>query len=604
MAKSNNLRQFLTADYILRLAGERYYQRGLDYFRRGKVVELENLGNRVEAIVHGTEEYLVKLAAKSGGLEHRCNCPLGLDEEFCKHCVAVALAWLEEQSANSAGTAGRTDYEIRTAGSARITDEDIADALNAQDKEVLVNQIFAWAESNEPLREKLMQMAARRKSPEAGLAQARKNLERVIRVRRFVDYREMPGYASSVEAALAELEDLLKDGQAAGVANLCEVGMRRLSSVIESVDDSDGYITTLMEQIQDLHLRACIQAEPEPGLLAQKLFHAEMNSHYDEWSGCAPKYANVLGEEGLAAYRALAHAAWAKVPAKAELGADHGSSHYRITAIMETLAQLSGNVEELVAVLERDLTHAHQYLRIAEIYRQAGDREKALAWAEQGMKAAPGYEGAQLRAFVAEEYQLNDRHADALRIIWIEFRERPDLESYKRLEQFARAAEDWEDWRGQALSHVRRTLTNDDRKAPKATALVHNWRYRNRDRSLLVEIFLYEGKVDEAWQEAQAGGCGDRLWLQLAQLREKQHPEDAGAIYLRLGEQAIVRASGNYDAGVVLLEQAAAVARLLGKSEVFETGLELLLKKYKAKRNLLKRVAERREFLYMHPVIS
>jgi len=99
--------------------------------------------------------------------------------------------------------------------------------------------------------------------------------------------------------------------------------------------------------------------------------------------------------------------------------------------------------------------------------------------------------------------------------------------------------------------------------------------------------------------EANGGGCHEGLWLRLAALREKQHPEDAQAIYLRLGEQTIIRASGNYDEGVALLERAASAANAREKSGEFEVELDLLLKKYKAKRNLQKRAAERRRFLYL-----
>ena len=598
MTQSKPVSQYLTKDLILRLAGDRYFGRGVNYFRQGRVTEFEDFGDSVEAIVEGTEEYVVTLTAKSGGLEHDCNCPLGLDEEFCKHCAAVALTWLDALATTAPLKHGGAS---KAANSAKITGADIAAALDAEDKATLVKLIVEWAEDNAALKDKLTQMAARHKGPEAGIALARRTLEKAIRIRRFVDYREMRGYAAKVEAAIDAVEDMFRCGQAVGVIDLCEDGMRWLSTAIEGVDDSDGYMTMLMERLQDLHLRACIEAKPAAVALARKLFQAEMSSNFGEWSDAAEKYADVLGEEGLAAYRSLAEAAWAKVPAKTERSGDYGKeSHYAITRIMKALARQSGNVEELVAVLERDLSNAYAYLQIAGIYREAGARDQALIWAERGMKAMPGYEGAGLRQFVAEEYRHSDRHADALRIVWIEFRDSPSLVSYKRLEEFARAAEDWEEWRGQALAHVRRTLAGNGSKPGKANALVHNWRFQKQDHSLLVEIFLYEDKAEEAWAEAQTGGCSDGLWLRLAELREKEHPADAKAIYLRLGDQAILHASGNYDAGVTLLERAAATAQALGKSGEFETELDLLLKKYKAKRNLQKRATERRPFLYLH----
>ena len=597
MSEVHPLSKCLTKDVILRIAGARYFQRGLNYFRQGRVTEMEEFGDSVEAIVEGTEEYVVKLAAKSGGLEYECNCSLGLDDAFCKHCVAVALAWLD---ARATAVPAKTGGAAKTAQSARITGEDIAAALDAADKATLVKLLLEWAEENASLKERLMHLAARRKGPEAGIALARKALEKAIRVRGFVDYREMRSYAAGVRTAIDAVEELFGSSQAAGVIELCEAGVRWLSTSCEEVDDSDGYMSELMERLQDLHLRACIEEKPDPVSLAASLFQAEMNGGFGEWCGCVEKYAGVLGKEGLAAYRSLAEAAWAKVPVKTEPSSDYSrESHHRITGIMESLARQSGNVEELVAVLERDLSHAHAYMRIAEIYRESEERDKALAWAERGMKAMPGYEGTALRQFVAGEYRRNDRHGDALRIMWIEFRDGPSLRSYMQLEDFARAADDWDDWRSQALAHVRKTLARGSSKPRNAAPMVHSWKNRLQDRSLLVEIFLHEGNTEEAWTEAQAGGCGDNLWLRLAELREKQHPEDAKAIYLRLGEQAILRASGNYDEGVALLERAAAAAHATEKSEEFEVELDQLLKKHKAKRNLQKRVAERRRFLYL-----
>ena len=77
------------------------------------------------------------------------------------------------------------------------------------------------------------------------------------------------------------------------------------------------------------------------------------------------------------------------------------------------------------------------------------------------------------------------------------------------------------------------------------------------------------------------------------------HPADAQAIYFRLGERDIQMATGNYDSGVALLERAAGAARSAGKSPEFQAALDSLLVKYKAKRNLLKRVDVRRRLLYL-----
>jgi hypothetical protein len=56
--------------------------------------------------------------------------------------------------------------------------------------------------------------------------------------------------------------------------------------------------------------------------------------------------------------------------------------------------------------------------------------------------------------------------------------------------------------------------------------------------------------------------------------------------------------NSRYDAGVQLLEKAAAILHAQRKSAEFVQQLEALLVKYKLKKNLLKLVAKRREFLY------
>jgi hypothetical protein len=86
-------------------------------------------------------------------------------------------------------------------------------------------------------------------------------------------------------------------------------------------------------------------------------------------------------------YRQLAEAEWENVPvrtAKDERG--EWGKHFRITHIMESLALLSSDVEQLVAVMSRDLSHAYSYLRIAEVYRGARQHDQALLWAEKGLK--------------------------------------------------------------------------------------------------------------------------------------------------------------------------------------------------------------------------
>lgn len=363
---------------IRRLAGPQSYQRGLDYFSHGHVESLEDDGDGIRAVVRGNQDYTVTLAADEGVLDYSCDCPAGGDDAFCKHCVAAALAWL-----NRAAIPAKPSARHKTK---QLTLADAGKSLRDEDKETLVRMMLDWAKDDDRLRERLILYAARRSGPDTGAAAVRRAFEQAVRVHDFVHYREAGGWARGVDDAIDSIEQLLKDGQAAAVIELCEAALQSLLGAIEAVDDSDGHFSMLRDRLQDIHYRACQEARPDPVDLAKRLFQWELHSDFDVFYGAAAQYAKILGARGMKIYRELAEAEWAKVPARtAKHERSEFGQHFRITHIMESLAQASGNIQELVAVMSRDLSSAYSYLKIAEVYREAGQHDGALHWAEKGL---------------------------------------------------------------------------------------------------------------------------------------------------------------------------------------------------------------------------
>jgi uncharacterized Zn finger protein len=80
---------------LRRLSGASSFERGEDYFLNGQVKALAEHDGTITAKVRGTYPYRVKLWIEKHDLRYSCTCPVGADGEFCKHCVAVGLTWLE-----------------------------------------------------------------------------------------------------------------------------------------------------------------------------------------------------------------------------------------------------------------------------------------------------------------------------------------------------------------------------------------------------------------------------------------------------------------------------------------------------------------------------
>ena len=113
-----------------------------------------------------------------------------------------------------------------------------------------------------------------------------------------------------------------------------------LESALGSIDDSEGCLEGVIEQVQDLHLQACQIAKPDPEKLAERLFWWELNTAFETFYGAVDTYADVLGEVGCAAYQRLAQEAWEQLPVLA--AGEHGSfdsKRWRLAQIMEQLGR-------------------------------------------------------------------------------------------------------------------------------------------------------------------------------------------------------------------------------------------------------------------------
>ena len=199
MPTVSTLTQALTRRRIQQLAFDASFKRGEVYFDEGRVRSLVVRGVALTATVSGTEDYSVRLAVEDGALQHRCSCPVGADGEFCKHGVAVALAWL-------AAARGETPGE---AASPVVKLDDVRPFLLTQDKETLATWLLDAAERDERLRERLLRQAAHATSKGVDFAAYRRSIDRATKTGGFVDYRAERLVAQTNNAAYADTTQLL-----------------------------------------------------------------------------------------------------------------------------------------------------------------------------------------------------------------------------------------------------------------------------------------------------------------------------------------------------------------------------------------------------------
>lgn len=572
------------------MADPRSWERGVTYFEEDRVHGVVRDGTTVVASVEGQQMYRVRLSLQEGNLFADCSCPMGRAGVFCKHCVAVGLAWIQGPL-EATSRAGSAESEGGLPDAAALDDlstdlDRIREHLSQLEPSTLVEMFVEQALWDDNLLRRLT-MAAASSDEAVDMKTMRHAITEATRTGGFVDYGAAPDFARGIEDLVHAVSQLLEEGHANEVIKLGEYALRRVERALEHMDDSDGYMSPILDGLQTLHHAACVKAHPDPIKLARRIFEWEINGDWDTFYGASKTYADVFGEAGLAEYRKLAESLWQDVPQLGPNGEGrtYENPRFRLTAMMEALATESGDVEALVAIKSRDLSSAFRYLQIAETYKEAGEPDKALAWAEKGVRAFSSKTDSRLRKFLAEEYHRLGRHGDAVDLIWQNFSDHSDLSYYQALKQHAEQTGEWPQWRKKALAHLGERERTGAWLGPRARWTMGPLNFGSE----LVAIFLWEKDVDAAWEEARQRGCSSDQWMELARLREDGHPEDALRVY-QDDVQRLVNQTNNA-AYKEAIGQVLSIRRLLkktGQDDRFGKYVAELAGEFKRKRNFMK----------------
>jgi uncharacterized Zn finger protein len=583
----SRLARLLSEPNLRRLAGPRSYERGLDYAAAGLVARLARNEECVEAGVQGSNRYRVELwVGGDGELAGSCNCPMGVGGAFCKHCVATGLAALE------AGDDVLSPISL----------DEVGEHLNALNKTELIDFLLAEAREDDRLLDRL-QLRAVSSGDGVDMDAFRDAIDRAVDPGGFVAYAEAYDYSRTLDETIGKLRVLLDQGHAAEAVELIEHCTSAIERAAEMVDDSNGHMGTAFDEIQRLHLEACEQADVEPVALAERLFSLMMATEYDLFYEAAEDYSHLLRESGGRRYAELVRVEWERLPVlrpeddrwskrsgafrliEEETSEPRGS--FRITHAMELLAERSGDVDEMVAVLSRDLSLPYSFLRIAEVYAGAGRDDDALEWAERGLEAFPERPDSRLVTFLAEARRERGEHGRAAELVWALFADHPGLGSYQRLKPYAERAGQWDETRERALALIRDGLAGGDQGlgAPAWPAL--------RGVTELVRIHLWEGDAAAALRDARAGGCRQDVWLALADALAQAEPWEAMIICReQVGPTIERKTKADYRDAIDLLAKTRDLMVRTGDADEFPAYLAEIREAHKRKRNLIKLLAE------------
>ncbi|MBV5308862.1 DUF6880 family protein [Chromatium okenii] len=565
------LNNVITIDTLEDAAGKAVFWRGEAYYSNGAVQKIQVIDDNIMARVKGTEIYHVRLWEEDGELMFDCTCPHADDGNFCKHCVAVGLTWL----------AGITDFnKIEVETDEKLpTDswQNIRDYLAAQAPETLIKLLLDAAQYDERIYRSLLLKADPPNMNPDTLNTLRKAIKHAIHVDDS-DYNDASTLAENINEVIDSLEELLTPNGATTLIELTEYAIERLENIKYEIDDEEGEIISIDERLGELHLQACRLASIDPSALADRLFRLEITLSETANSFDPLTYADVLGETGLQRYRELAEEEWNK----AKTAGYHGN-RYRIKSIMEALATACGDIEELVAIHATDLSSAYAYLNIAEIWTEAQQPEKALHWAERGLKAFPEKTDSRLRDFLIDAYLKRGRNDEAIQLAWAQFSEVSSLTHYQRLHAVSSAIGVWSEQRERALNYL-----HDDIIHTASTFSKHKSENATPNYSRRIQIALWEDDLEAAHTAIQQGFCEQNLLIIAAERFSSTRPQDAITIYRQIVPSFIEKTKQSaYEEAIKLLKKIATLMVASNQHQALIEYLNALRIQHKAKRNFI-----------------
>ncbi len=536
------------------LAGVRSYERGVGYVQERRVEPPVERDGRYRAIVRGTVPYVVELWAADDQPRWSCTCPAAEDGSFCKHCVAVALSVLSD-SKDSGATQAST---LVGGGTSRAGRASIGnDVLSLDVWQRRIDRAFF--------------------SPGG-----------------FVSYYEAEDWADGIHLMIDSLENLYDVGHPDAVAGLVEHAFRRADESAGYVDDSGGHLIDVTERLSGLHIWACSKGTVEPVELAARLVELELNSELEGFHRAAAEYADVLGPAGIAEYRRLLEPHWRNVGPNAKWS----DGSYGVRQAMVGWALATGDPDALIEVHSRGKPGPHDVLDIAVALKDAGRADEAISWAKRCIAQNRGRPGMtdDLRECLSCWLDERGEHAAVVDLFWQAFVAEPSVGRYRRLLDKTPA----HDWLERCVGELRTKLASQPRPPADWPPTAHSSPPTltqppvPHDATALVEILLFEGLADAAWDAAAEFGCGPTLRLTLARVREQTHPLDAIAVYRAEALEIIGRKRPNhYRSAVDLMARIRRLADTAAEPQRFTMFLQQVRAEHKRKSRLMAEIDER-----------
>jgi len=581
----------LLSDAALRqLSGPAVFARGQTYAASGAIETLEDAepapGEQVAlaAVVQGTQPYQVRVwIDEENDLDGECDCPHAQDGNFCKHLVALCLAWRGDLGGEAPAPDAQAARKVAAVAKRARTQASNRDALHAfvraQPAEALAERLWAWAGNDRALMADLKAWQAEH-SAGSDTKALRGAIGDLLRQRSgYLDWHEMPTYMRRAGRVLPLLQPWLQRDPAE-LRALCEHALRCLYKVAEHADDSNGELGGLMQDLIAL-LTQALHAAPPPAAWVERWFTLMAEDPWGLWDEKAILVA--AGPAVLARYTERVRDEWdgwqRSHPATGRY--DYQRSQLRGRYLTSIAAQ--GDPRALRDAMAASAADPGEFHDLVALCEAQGWYREAFQWAQAAAKRHPQdwrSEDDLLRCYERDGW---DEEALAIWRRRLAANASPDV--YQSvLKAAGRAGRDRAAYRAELFAWAEQREA-DALQARRKNPYGQQADAMERDVSLRTAWLLADRDLEEALALVQQSGvrCAAATLETLARKLPRRHHADAAQLLRRVFAQAMESAMSPYAKPLELVREI--LERLPSAQQA--AWLAELRTRYKPKRNFI-----------------
>ncbi|GED21592.1 SWIM zinc finger family protein [Halomonas halmophila] len=557
-------REFLTDRQLITLAGEAAFGRGQQYYRQGMVTRCSQQGTTISADVEGSQPYRVQLRVSQRGLDGSCNCPASEGIDFCKHCVAVAMAYRAEQAEQW-----------------RLAEGDATDRVQAylqqMSRDSLIESLQSLIESDPAL---YQQWSMRADAVLGGVdhKELKKRITAAFPINRnLFRYGQVRAYFAAAEPVVDQLIEQIPQLPTDKALKLADYALSRLDRALQSIDDSGGFRFHCEEALQTLHVKVVGKQDWSAEKRATYLFELAFGDTHEFYAAIPDAYTEALGAAGLEAYHACSQGVWDALP-QLPANADWSQRFYymRLRDPLIKRAEAAGDLPAILAMYEKTASDEKDCLDAAKACLAHGDWERLEQWLARVPATRSPWADERQRLAIRLRLHRGEPEA-AAELQWQCYQATTRLEDYRYLLELAETHELTVDYR----QGVHDWLTERLEQTSSPTFLDAPW-----PANCLLEIYLLESRLDEARVLCGEHKVASGLLYQLARALD---PEQGLPLYARLVRHRVQQTNNQaYRQAIAWLQELHGRLQKPADYQAFNALLTEVRAEFKQKRNFIK----------------